>query len=319
MSDPANLARRAAAVAEPAATRALDALMSNGLAWWDMMLRMQRSSLQSLSTYSPTTETRISGALPQRAPGMEVIPVGEERLNVATRVVQGETTRIRRRVIEQPVEQEVRLRDEKVIVERRPGPAGAAAPGLTASLLTETIVEMSDSTQVPTVWKTVHVGEEVVLRRQVTERTEKVRETLRRAVVDVEHERAEPAMMAAAMAEAMPARRAAEPDQLRRDTMAEAARPRPDTDAARQRAEADATRLRTEAEAARQRTEAEATRQRTEAEAEAAKARINAQGEAARERMDADAEAARQRTEAAAERKPGGPAPHGAPSTPRRS
>jgi hypothetical protein len=58
-------------------------------------------------------------------------------------------------------------------------------------VLSETVVEMSNSSQVPTVWKSVHVGEEVVLRRQVTERTERVRETLRRDVVDVQQERAE--------------------------------------------------------------------------------------------------------------------------------
>jgi hypothetical protein len=39
------------------------------------------------------------------------------------------------------------------------------------------------------VWKSLHVAEEVVLRKQVTERTEKVRETVRRDVVDVEHAR----------------------------------------------------------------------------------------------------------------------------------
>ena len=46
---------------------------------------------------------------------------------------------------------------------------------------------MSDRGQVPTVWKRLHLAEEVVLRKRVTERTEKVRETVRRDVVDVEH------------------------------------------------------------------------------------------------------------------------------------
>ena len=126
--------------------------------------------------------------MPQQANGIQVIPVGEERLNVATRTVQGETTRLRRRVVAQPVEQQVTLRDEKVVVERRPATPGANPK---PDVLTETIIEMSDSTQVPTVWKSLHVAEEVVLRKQVTERTENVRETVRRDVVDVEHDRAE--------------------------------------------------------------------------------------------------------------------------------
>jgi hypothetical protein len=75
------------------------------------------------------------------------------------------------------------LRDEKVIVEHRP----STGNGTTGDVLTETVIEMSDSRQVPTVWKSLHVAGEVVLRKQVTERTEKVRETVRRDVLEVEH------------------------------------------------------------------------------------------------------------------------------------
>jgi uncharacterized protein (TIGR02271 family) len=229
--------------------------MSSGMAWWEVMLKLQRVSLQSFSSYSPSTETRISGALPHRTAGVEVIPMGEERLNVATRVVQGETTRIRRRVVEQPVEQEVLLRDEKVIVERRPRPAGAAA-GANANVLTDTVVEMSDSSQVPTVWKSVHVGEEVVLRRQVTERTERVRETLRRDVVDVEHERAE------VLAPRAPS--------LAHDAEAAMQRAGAHGEAARQHIEAESAKRHVEAQgqAVKQRVEAEAVKQRAEAQME---------------------------------------------------
>jgi hypothetical protein len=48
---------------------------------------------------------------------------------------------------------------------------------------------MTDSREVPTVWKSLHVAEEVVLRKQVTERTQKVRETVRRDVVEIDHDR----------------------------------------------------------------------------------------------------------------------------------
>jgi len=171
----------------------VDTAMKTGFAWLDMMLnfqrQLQRASLQSFSSYSPTANTTISGRLPQQqqqhAVSERVIPVGEERLNVATRTVQGETTRIRRRVVEQPIEQQVTLREEKVVVERRP----STGKQPDANLLTETVVEMSDSREVPTVWKSLHVAEEVVLRKQVTERTEKVRETVRRDVVEVDQNR----------------------------------------------------------------------------------------------------------------------------------
>ena len=248
MSDVMSLAKRPANATEPSQKDALGTMLSSGRAWWDMMFDLQRASLQSFSTYSPGAETRISGALPHRAGGVEVIPVGEERLNVATRVVQGETIRVRRHVVEQPVEQEVLLRDEKVIVERRPRPAGAAA-NAGADVLTDTVVEMSDSSQVPTVWKSVHVGEEVVLRRQVTERTERVRETLRRDVVDVEHERAE-----------VPAPRALSPA---REIAAATHRAEAQGEAAKQRIEA-------EAESAKRHVEAQgqAVKQQAEAQTE---------------------------------------------------
>ena len=162
--------------------------LNAGMAWWDMMLRMQRASMASFSVYSPGSDMRISASMP-RTPqaATQVVPVGEERLNVATRTELGETTRIRRRVIASPVEQDVMLREERVVVERRPA-AARPADATRGDVLTETVIEMTDSRQVPQVWKSVHVAEEVVLRREVTERKERVRETLRRDVVEVEHE-----------------------------------------------------------------------------------------------------------------------------------
>jgi uncharacterized protein (TIGR02271 family) len=186
-----DIAEQSMSTAVNAATTAMNTAMNTGFAWLDLMLglqrQMQRASLQSMSVYSPTADVRIAGRVPQSAGnGTQVVAVGEERLNVATRTVQGETTRIRRRVVAQPVEQQVTLREEKVVVERRK-PSGEGAPK--PDVLTETVVEMSDSREVPTVWKSLHVAEEVVLRKQVTERTEKVRDTVRRDVVDVERAR----------------------------------------------------------------------------------------------------------------------------------
>jgi len=48
----------------------------------------------------------------------QVIPLSEETLNVGKRAVSGGTTRLRRYVVEHPVEAQVRLRDEHVAVER---------------------------------------------------------------------------------------------------------------------------------------------------------------------------------------------------------
>ena len=58
----------------------------------------------------------------------EVIPLAEETLVVGKETVTSGTTTVRRFVVETPVEQQVSLYDEKVIVERRK-PIGDAVTG----------------------------------------------------------------------------------------------------------------------------------------------------------------------------------------------
>ena len=72
-----------------------------------------------------------------------------------------------------------------MIVERRK--PSAATVAATQGVLTESVVEMSDSFEVAEVWKSVRVTEEVVLRREVTQRHETVRDTVRHDEVVVEH------------------------------------------------------------------------------------------------------------------------------------
>jgi uncharacterized protein (TIGR02271 family) len=112
----------------------------------------------------------------------EVIPLAEENIEISKRTIDRGTTRIRRYVVETPVEREVTLHGERVTVERR-------TPTITAGSLPgqfeERVVEVHESDEVPVVQKTAHVAEEVVIRREPTERTEKVRETVRREEVEV--------------------------------------------------------------------------------------------------------------------------------------
>ena len=186
-----NLTSRSEEIAERTKTVAMNTAWSAGHAWLEMMMSLQRdwqrASLTALSSYgrlgANAAASRLASHTPRPMADFEVVGLGEEQLNVTTHTIQGETTRIRRRVIALPVEREVVLRDEKVVVERRPVMPGTSNP----NVLTETVIEMSDSHQVPTVWKSMHVAEEVVLRKQVTEHVEKVRETVRHDVVDVEH------------------------------------------------------------------------------------------------------------------------------------
>ncbi len=165
----------------------MDTPVSTGIPFWDMMLSVRKASQQALSGYAPRSEYGMRsdrGAVQHTTSNVEVIPVGEETLNVGTRIVAGETTRVRRVVVETPVEQGVSLREERVVVERRKPTAASAAT--TQGILTDADFEMSDSYEVADVWKSVRVIEEVVLRREVTERHETVRDTVRRDEVVVE-------------------------------------------------------------------------------------------------------------------------------------
>jgi len=112
----------------------------------------------------------------------EVIPLGEEVLEVGKRTENRGTARIHRYVVETPVERQLTLQHERVVVERR-RPAGQRPNG---EILTEVTVEVVETAEVPVVEKHVRLREEVVVRTERTQRVETVRETLRRDEVEIE-------------------------------------------------------------------------------------------------------------------------------------
>jgi uncharacterized protein (TIGR02271 family) len=119
------------------------------------------------------------------------IPVVEEELQVGTREVARGGVRVHSRVTEQPVEQEVHLRDERVNVERRPVDRPATERDFAA--FKEGTVEVSETHEEPVVAKEARVVEEVVIDKEAQERTETVRDTVRRTEVDVEPAGTQPA------------------------------------------------------------------------------------------------------------------------------
>lgn len=170
---------------------------------FNMMMNMQRMGMQAMAAYQPLAsafldpagaagrDTRFGATTRGRHQSEytetnslndeQVIGVGEEILSVGTRMVPGKTTRIRRVVVESPVQQDVTLHTETVILERR-------KPMLTSGtdVLTEVTIEMSDSNEVPVVSKSVRLVEEVLLRKEVTARTETIRDTLKRDTLEIE-------------------------------------------------------------------------------------------------------------------------------------
>jgi uncharacterized protein (TIGR02271 family) len=112
-----------------------------------------------------------------------VLPVVEEQLQVGKRQVQGGKMRIYTRVTERPVEEQVRLREERVNVERH----AVDRPVTDADkLFKEQSFEVTATSEEAVVQKTARVVEEVVVDKQASERTETVRDTVRRSDVEVD-------------------------------------------------------------------------------------------------------------------------------------
>jgi len=126
-----------------------------------------------------------SGAAQSRTTDGEiVVPIVEEELAVGKRQIQRGGVRVFQRVEERPVTESVTLREEKVSVERhavdRAVTGNEAAFGQTADVVVTTTEE------VPVVSKAARVVEEVVVGKTETERTETVRDTVRRTDVEID-------------------------------------------------------------------------------------------------------------------------------------
>ncbi len=112
------------------------------------------------------------------------IPVIEEELHVGKRVVQRGGVRVYTHVTERPVEEQVRLREEHVNVERRP--ADRPVSGAEASAMHEQTIEIPETVEEPVVQKRARVKEEIVIGKETSERTETIRDTVRHTEVEVE-------------------------------------------------------------------------------------------------------------------------------------
>lgn len=118
------------------------------------------------------------------AEGNTSIPIVEEQLQVGKQTVETGGARIRSRIIERPVEENLRLREENVRVERTP----VNRPATEADLNTfrEGEIEITEHAEVPVVSKQARVVEEVSIGKEVQERNETIRDTVRGTEVEVE-------------------------------------------------------------------------------------------------------------------------------------
>jgi uncharacterized protein (TIGR02271 family) len=108
----------------------------------------------------------------------------EEELNVGKRQVETGGMRVRSRIIDRPVEENLRLREERVTIERTPVNRPATESDL--STFRDGEIEVRERAEVPVVNKQARVVEEINVRKDVHERDEVVRDTVRKTEVEVD-------------------------------------------------------------------------------------------------------------------------------------
>lgn len=116
--------------------------------------------------------------------GATAIPVIEEEMQIGKREVEGGGVRVHTEVTEKPVEAHVTLREEHVNVERHP--VNRAATDADFANFKEGEINITTSSEEAVVAKQARVVEEVQIGKQVTEREETVRDTVKRTDVDVD-------------------------------------------------------------------------------------------------------------------------------------
>ena len=141
------------------------------------------------SATQPTRGAAATAAMANEAlqrGGEARVPVVEEELKVGKREVEtGGGVRVRTEIEERPVQEQVNLREEHVRVERRPVDRPATQADVNQALHGRTI-EVREKSEQPVVSKEARVVEEVVVGKEATQRTETVRDTVRRTDVEVE-------------------------------------------------------------------------------------------------------------------------------------
>jgi stress response protein YsnF len=114
----------------------------------------------------------------------KTIPVVEEKMKVGKSEVEGQTIRLRSRIFDKPVEENLRLREERVFVERTPVNRPATAEDM--KTFKEGAIEATERSEIPLVGKEANVVEEVTIKKDVEEKMETVRGSVKRQDVDVE-------------------------------------------------------------------------------------------------------------------------------------
>jgi uncharacterized protein (TIGR02271 family) len=164
------------------AIQAAEILDRNGAIDVDERAAQYRQTYEQ--TYGTTENTMTNQPTAAVSQNETAIPIIEEELQVGKREVERGGARIRSRVIEKPVEERLRLREEHIVVDRHP--VNRAVTDADLANFQEGEIELTERAEVPIVSKQARVVEEVAVGKQVEEHEEVVSDTVRRTDVEVE-------------------------------------------------------------------------------------------------------------------------------------
>ena len=140
----------------------------------------------AVTSYEPsprnTGAKNVAGITREATDDEITIPIIEENLVVGKRTVEKGAVNVRTTMTEKPVEETVNLREENVTVERHK--VDRAVDG--ADAFKEGSFDVTTQAEVPVISKEARVVEEVVVGKELTERTETVRDSVRRTDVEVD-------------------------------------------------------------------------------------------------------------------------------------
>lgn len=157
-----------------------DALLDAGAV--DIDERVEQWRQQGWSGYSP--ESRPYSADEVARERSTVLPVIQEEIEVGKRAVGKGSVRVYSRTVETPVRENVTLREEHATIERRPVDRPASPGDLDA--LRDRTVEIQEMAEKAVVNKTARVVEEVVVGKEMSERTETIEDTVRHTEIGVD-------------------------------------------------------------------------------------------------------------------------------------
>ena len=119
----------------------------------------------------------------------DVLRLAEERLEVGKRLVSEGSTRVRRYTVTDQVSQNVSLHEQHAEIFRRPVTETGSSGSVDWS---EKTVEVEETHEQPVINKTAEIIEEVVLRKEASDRVETINDSVRRQEVDIDHASTDP-------------------------------------------------------------------------------------------------------------------------------